>query len=79
MRVATTSFVMLLLFVLAAVSANPPPHLVFVMVDDLGYNDVGYHDHRVLTPTLDKLAREGVLLERHYVYRYGVKATIRSL
>ena len=58
----------------AAPPPPPPldqrPHLVFVLVDDLGWNDIGMHDPRVLTPTLDLLASEGVVLERHYVYRY---------
>ena len=46
------------------------PHFVFVLADDLGWNDIGFHDARVHTPTLDRLAAEGVQLERHYVYRY---------
>lgn len=46
------------------------PHLVFILTDDLGWNDIGFHDARVMTPTLDQLAAEGVMLERHYVYRY---------
>ena len=52
-----------------AVAVNRP-HLVFVMCDDLGFNDIGFHDPRVLSPTLDRLAAEGVVLEQHYVFRY---------
>ena len=51
-------------------TATPRPHLVFVMCDDLGWNDIGFHDPRVLSPTLDRLAAEGVVLEQHYVFRY---------
>jgi len=58
----------------APTPAPPPldtrPHLIFILIDDLGWNDIGIHDPRVLTPTLDQLARESVVLERHYVYRY---------
>ncbi len=43
------------------------PHIVFVLADDLGWYDVGFHGSDVRTPTLDRLASEGVLLERHYV------------
>lgn len=43
------------------------PHLVFIMVDDQGYNDVGYHGSHIRTPVLDRLARRGVRLENYYV------------
>ena len=32
------------------------PHLVFVMADDLGSNDVGWSDPTVISPTIDRLA-----------------------
>ena len=32
-----------------------------------GYNDVGYHNEEVITPNIDKLAKEGIILERNYV------------
>ena len=44
-----------------------PPHLVFIMVDDQGYGDVGYHGSEIHTPVLDQLAGEGVRLENYYV------------
>lgn len=45
----------------------PPPHLVFFMVDDQGYRDVGYHGSDIRTPALDQLAAQGVKLENYYV------------
>ncbi|KAM9496737.1 arylsulfatase I [Clarias gariepinus] len=50
-------------------AANPrrPPHIIFIMTDDLGFNDVGYHNPDMRTPTLDKLAADGVKLENYYV------------
>ncbi|XP_072038382.1 arylsulfatase B-like [Amphiura filiformis] len=49
----------------------PRPHIVFVLADDLGYNDIGYHAvhgmSAVKTPHLDTLASEGVKLENYYV------------
>ncbi|KAJ3585560.1 hypothetical protein NHX12_014279 [Muraenolepis orangiensis] len=43
------------------------PHIVFVLVDDQGFRDVGYHGSEIKTPTLDRLAAEGVKLENYYV------------
>ena len=43
------------------------PNCVYFIIDDLGYNDIGYHDDTVVTPTIDKLAAEGMILENNYV------------
>lgn len=43
------------------------PHIIFIMADDLGYNDVGYHESTIQTPHIDKLAKTGVRLENYYV------------
>ena len=55
--------------------ANPrkshKPHIVFIVADDLGYNDVGYHGKTMGsiadTPAIDDLAYSGVRLENYYV------------
>ncbi|KAG2456124.1 KCC2A kinase, partial [Polypterus senegalus] len=44
-----------------------PPHIIFILTDDQGFHDVGYHGSDIETPTLDKLASEGVKLENYYV------------
>ena len=41
--------------------------LKYILADDYGYNDVGYHGSEIQTPNLDRLAREGVILENYYV------------
>lgn len=43
------------------------PHIIFIMTDDQGFNDIGYHNADIKTPTLDKLAADGVKLERYYI------------
>ncbi|XP_072036038.1 arylsulfatase B-like isoform X2 [Amphiura filiformis] len=44
-----------------------PPHVIFILADDYGYNDVGYHGSEIKTPNIDKLSGEGVRLENYYV------------
>lgn len=51
----------------SAVEAAPTPNIVFIVADDLGWNDVGYHNPQLRTPRIDRLAREGVQLDAHYV------------
>ena len=50
-----------------SVTAVSQPHLIFILADDQGFRDVGYHESEIKTPTLDKLAAEGVKLENYYV------------
>jgi len=47
--------------------SNTRPNIVFIMVDDYGYNDVGYHNKDIITPNIDSLAKDGVRLENYYV------------
>jgi len=44
------------------------PNLVLIVADDLGWGDVGYHAPGAPTPNIDRLAREGVALDRFYAY-----------
>lgn len=46
------------------------PHILLLLVDDLGWSDVGYHGSKIRTPNVDKLAREGVILDNYYVQPY---------
>ncbi len=44
-----------------------PPHILYIVADDLGWKDVGFHGSPdIKTPNLDKLAAEGARLERFY-------------
>ncbi|XP_070844413.1 arylsulfatase B-like [Chaetodon trifascialis] len=47
--------------------AAPQPHIVFILADDFGWHDVGYHGSEIRTPNLDKLSAGGVRLENYYV------------
>ncbi|HWA09879.1 MAG TPA: sulfatase-like hydrolase/transferase, partial [Opitutaceae bacterium] len=62
----------------AAGAAAAKPNIIFILVDDLGYGDLGcfyqngraaLHDRSVpffRTPHIDTLARDGVKLTQHY-------------
>jgi len=44
-----------------------PPNVVFIMADDLGYGEVGvYGQEKIRTPSIDRIAREGILFTQHY-------------
>lgn len=45
----------------------PRPHIVCVLIDDMGWKDVGYHGSEIRTPAIDKLAAAGARLEQFYV------------
>jgi arylsulfatase A-like enzyme len=43
------------------------PNIVFVLADDLGYGDIGPFGQKIIrTPTLDRLAAEGMKFTQHY-------------
>lgn len=44
------------------------PNIVFLLIDDLGYADCGFNGGKdILTPNIDRLAKEGAILKNHYV------------
>ena len=58
----------LLIYLLLPFTTSEPPNIIFFLVDDLGWWDIGFHNPDVIiTPHVDRLAREGVLLGQHYV------------
>ena len=47
-------------------STSLPPNVVILVADDLGFADVGYRGSSIQTPGIDRLAKEGLRLERFY-------------
>lgn len=63
------SMLMFVSIVLSSVArGEAKPNVIFILADDLGWNDVGYHDSDIRTPHLDRLAADGTRLNWHYVY-----------
>ena len=44
------------------------PNVLVIIADDLGWNDVGFHSRAAPTPNLNRLAKEGLELQRFYTY-----------
>ncbi|XP_012943878.1 arylsulfatase B [Aplysia californica] len=52
---------------LTSAGCSAAPNIVFVVADDLGWNDVGYHNRDIISPHIDALAKSGVILDQYYV------------
>ena len=51
----------------SATGATIPPHILLVVADDLGYEDLGYKNgNKTLTPHIDGLVATGVRVENYY-------------
>ena len=59
-----------ILLAACAAPAPPPepglPHVVLIVPDDIGRHDVSFHGGEIATPNIDRIAAEGVLIERFY-------------
>lgn len=69
------SYRLAIVLLLAAVSipagaqnrTPPPPNVVFILTDDVGYGDIGsYGAPDIKTPNIDRLGRQGVRLTDFY-------------
>jgi arylsulfatase A-like enzyme len=67
---AAAGFLVVLAWMASGAYAAEParkPNIVFVLADDLGYGDIGPYGQKIIhTPTLDKLAAEGMRFTQHY-------------
>eukprot|EP01006_Ploeotia_vitrea_P060009 TRINITY_DN75143_c0_g1_i1.p1 TRINITY_DN75143_c0_g1~~TRINITY_DN75143_c0_g1_i1.p1 ORF type:complete len:527 (+),score=79.25 TRINITY_DN75143_c0_g1_i1:32-1612(+) len=58
---------LLLLLCLCFVAAGKKPNIVFIVSDDLGWDDVGFRSHQINTPNIDYMHHNGVTLNQYYV------------
>ncbi|MBT4223044.1 MAG: sulfatase-like hydrolase/transferase, partial [Opitutae bacterium] len=50
-----------ILFGIHLQAAPKLPNIIFIMVDDMGYHDLGcYGSKTILTPNIDRMAKEGL-------------------
>ena len=64
-------FFLLSLFVSLAAENEPTsrPNIVFILADDLGWNEVGFNSDRLkLTPNIDRLRKQGQSMTQFYVH-----------
>lgn len=66
-RLSTLLIISLVVSNLAAQDAARKPNIVFLLLDDLGYTDVGFNGGDIKTPNIDKLANSGTRLGAFYV------------
>lgn len=66
------SLLLLLAFIPDASAARPPavslskPNIILIMVDDMGWSDIGCYGSEIDTPNIDRLAKEGMLFTQFY-------------
>ena len=71
-RFLTVGALILSISLLAAVqgssahAADSKPNILYIVADDLGWKDVGFHGSDIKTPTLNALAANGAKLEQFY-------------
>lgn len=71
-KASTRSFIGWLTVLLTLVpikleAADRPPNIVFILADDLGYQELGcFGQQKIRTPNLDRLAASGMKLVQHY-------------
>src|SRR5262245_44825729 len=70
MRKSVVGAAMALIFLgigcLTAGALTNNPNIIYMVADDLGWKDVGFHGSDIRTPNLDRLASGGARLEQFY-------------
>ena len=69
MKVTASSrvFVLLVTSLVVSCDAATKPNILMIVIDDLGWSDTSYKGSDISTPTIDKLANEGIRLQQYYV------------
>ena len=66
-RIGAFALLLSATFVSLVAAASERPNVIVMVADDLGWADVGFHGNPIIeTPALDRIAAEGVQLNRFY-------------
>jgi arylsulfatase A-like enzyme len=49
------------------VQKSQDPNVLMIVIDDMGWGDIGYNSDDILSPNLDRLAENGIKFTHHYV------------
>jgi arylsulfatase A-like enzyme len=59
-----------LVVLMAVTTVATPPHVLFVVGDDVGYADIGFfNDEKVQTPVMNQLLKDGVFMSDYYTFK----------
>ena len=61
--------VILFVIIKTVMNVKNKPNIVFILVDDLGFGDVGWNNKKMkdVTPKISRLASKGITLSDYYV------------
>jgi len=63
----------LTLSIVGTACADGHPNIVYILADDLGWKDVGFHGGSIRTPNLDRLAASGAVLNALYAQPFSTQ------
>jgi len=63
----------LALSIVGTAYAEGQPNIVYILADDLGWKDVGFHGGSIRTPHLDRLAASGAVLNAMYAQPFSTQ------
>src|SRR4051794_23577241 len=73
------SFLLLAIQLRAQAADAPPPNVVLIFCDDMGYADIGCFGGKTPTPNIDRLATEGAKFTDFYVSQAVCSASRAAL
>jgi arylsulfatase A-like enzyme len=67
LRIVKPIYLVLFIWAIASIGVSARPNVLFILVDDLGWRDLGSYGHEVHeTPHIDSLAKRGMLFTNAY-------------
>ncbi|MBI3462860.1 MAG: sulfatase-like hydrolase/transferase [Planctomycetes bacterium] len=68
LQIFLQGLVIFALLCIGPAAADPPPNILLIVIDNVGYGDLGcYGNSAIRTPNMDRLAADGVRLTQFYI------------